>query len=92
MIDKMQVHRISLPSRKMTSGRDLATLEDVRRHLRALTTKNEAGPNGITRRVYDSGPMVMNHFSMALNSAVIAAFDLGRTQAGPMVMPVFLKR
>ena len=92
MVDKMQVGRIILPSRKMCSGKDLATLEEVRRHLRALTTKNETGPNGITKRVYDSGPLVANHFGMALNSAVVAAFDLGKKQAGPMVAPIFLKR
>jgi hypothetical protein len=91
MIDKMQERKLVLPSRKMCSGSNLATLEDLRRHLRALTTKNETGGNGVTRRVYDSGPLVMNHFGMALNSATVAAFDLG-TQPGPMVMPLFLKR
>jgi hypothetical protein len=91
MIDRMQLQKLILPSRRMCSGSDLATLEDVRRHLRALTTKNETGSNGMTRRVYDSGPMVMNHFGMAMNSAVVAAFELG-VQPGPMVMPIFLKR
>ena len=90
MIDRMQGGRIWLPARKAVSGKDLATLEDLRRHLRALTTKNEATSTGMTRRVYDSGPNIVNHFAMALNSAATAAFDLGQ-QPGPMVMPIFIK-
>ena len=90
MIDKMEQCLIKIPSRRETTDRDLTTIEEVRRHLKALTVSYDTNSQGITKRVYNSGANIVNHFGMASNSACVAAFELG-VAPGPMVMPVFRK-
>jgi hypothetical protein len=90
MIDKMEQGLVRIPSRKETTDKDLSTIEEVRRHLKALTVTYDTNSQGVTKRVYNSGANVVNHFGMSANSACIAAFELG-VAPGPMVMPIFSK-
>lgn len=89
MIDRMEAGLVHLPSRKKSTGSALNTIEDIRRHLKQLVTKNEEGANGITKKTYLRGNGIENHYGMALNSALIAAYGLGFNSPGPMVLPVF---
>ena len=90
MIDKMEQGLIRIPSKSLTTDRELSTIEEVRRHLKALTVTYETNSHGITRRVYNSGANIVNHFGMSMNSASLAAFELG-IAPGPMTMPIFMK-
>jgi hypothetical protein len=88
-IDRMEMGLVHLPSRSKATGSALSTIEDIRRHLKQLITKNEEGANGITKKVYLRGNGIENHYGMALNSALISAYGLGFNSPGPMVLPVF---
>jgi hypothetical protein len=88
-LDKLEQGQIVLPSRQACSGKQLASLEDVRRHLKQLICRNETLPSGLMKKVYLSGNGIENHYGMSMNSATIAAFELGIRPSGPMVMPVF---
>ena len=81
---------VVLPNRAKCDQVHLGLINDLRRHLKNLIAKTEQSPNGMVRRVYLKGG-VENHYGMALNSACVAAFDLGITTPGPMVLPVFTK-
>jgi hypothetical protein len=87
-IDKMEGGLIALPSRAKCEGKALASMEDIRRHLKQLISRQEQMPSGLLKRVYLSGPNVQNHYGMALNNACLAAFELGIAPS-PMVLPVF---
>jgi hypothetical protein len=88
-VDRLEAGQIQLPSRAQCSGAFLATLEDIRRHLKQLISKNEVGQSGIMRKVYLRGGGVENHYGMALNNAIVAAYGLGLSNPGPMVAPVW---
>lgn len=88
MIDKIESQQIIIPARSQCSGSNLMALEEARRHLQALTIKYETNHKGVTRRVYDSGQNVRNHYGMAMNSCSLAAFEIG-VAPGPMCLPVF---
>ena len=90
LIDKMEMGLIVLPSRNACEGSSLTTLSDVRRHLKNLVAKVQQTATGITKRVYLGGN-TENHYGMSMNSAVLAAFELGISAPGPMVLPVFSK-
>lgn len=90
LIDKMEGGLVVLPSRSKSDAKRLGVINDVRRHLKNLIAKVEQTPSGVVKRVYLKGG-VENHYGMALNSACIAAFDLGVVDPGPMVLPVFTK-
>lgn len=90
LIDKMEGGLVVLPNRAKCDQVHLGLINDLRRHLKNLIAKTEQSPNGMVRRVYLKGG-VENHYGMALNSACVAAFDLGITTPGPMVLPVFTK-
>jgi len=88
MIDRMEAGFINLPSRKLSDGRGMAVIEDLRRHLKQLVTKTEITSRGIPLRTYLRGAGIENHLGMALNNAVLAAYEMGIT-TGPMVSPIF---
>jgi hypothetical protein len=88
MVDRFEAGRILLPNRAKISGKDLQALEDFRRHCKNLVAKIEETPSGMLKKRYLSHG-IENHFGMALNSAVIAAYELGMGNSGPMVMPNF---
>jgi len=88
MLDKMEGGLILLPSRSLSDERGVAIIEDLRRHLKRLVTKTEISSRGVPVRTYISGPGLENHYGMALNSAVLAAYELG-VMPGPMVTPIF---
>ncbi|MEW6351290.1 MAG: phage terminase large subunit family protein [Thermodesulfobacteriota bacterium] len=88
-VDGLCAGDILLPARSGLSGRNLVTMDNVRRHLKQLMARNEESPSGQTRRVYLTG--VENHYGMATNSARIAALELGIKAPAPNVMPVFRK-
>lgn len=90
LIDKMEAGLIVLPCRDKCDAKNLGVINDIRRHLKNLIAKVEQTSAGMVRRVYLRGG-VENHYGMALNSCCIAAFDLGMTAPGPMVMPMFTK-
>lgn len=90
LIDKMEGGFIVLPSRSKCDAKHLGVINDVRRHLKNLISKVEQSPTGVVKRVYLRGG-VENHYGMALNSACVAAFEMGVTSPGPMVLPVFTK-
>lgn len=90
LIDKMEGGLIVLPDRSKCDSSHLTTINDVRRHLKNLVAKQEQSAGGIVKRVYLRGG-IENHYGMALNSACVAAFDLGICAPGPMVLPVFTK-
>ncbi len=89
MQDRMEGGYLQLPSRSMCEGAGLARVEDVRRHLKALVSRVQENQYGQMKRVYASGRGVENHYGMAMNSACIAAFELGRHGAPAMVIPIF---
>lgn len=88
-IDKMEGGFVNLPNKNQSSGINLKSLEDVRRHLKSLISRLEQSSDGSLKRVYLRGESVENHYGMAMNSASIAAFDLGIHSPGPMVLPVW---
>jgi hypothetical protein len=88
MVDRFESGRIALPSRRLLSGKALQSLEDFRRHLKNMVAKIEETPSGMLKKSYLSG-RIENHFGMALNSAIVSAYELGMGNSGPMVMPVF---
>jgi hypothetical protein len=89
MQDRMEGGYLQLPSRRLCEGNGLARVEDARRHLKALVSRVEENTHGQLKRVYVSGNSVENHYGMAMNSACIAAFELGRHGAPTMVVPIF---
>ena len=88
MIDRFEAGGIILPDRRRLDGKDLQAMEDFCRHCKNLVAKIEETPSGMLKKSYMSGH-IENHYGMGLNSAVIAAFELGVGHSGPMVMPVF---
>jgi len=91
MIDRMEQGVVMLPGRKECRGTSLTALERVRYHCKQLIAKEEMTNSGVMRRVFIGGQGIENHFAMAMNSCLIAAYELGRKGAAPMVMPVFRK-
>ena len=89
MQDRMEGGYMQLPSRSKCQGLGLAKVEDARRHLKQLVSRVEENQYGQLKRVYVSGRGVENHLAMAMNSACIAAFELGRHGAPSMVIPIF---
>lgn len=88
MIDRFEAGGIVLPNRKRLDGKALQSMEDFCRHCKNLVAKIEETPGGMLKKSYMSG-RIENHFGMSLNSAVLAAFQLGMGSSGPMVLPVF---
>ena len=88
-IDRMEMGQIHLPSREKCEGQALSNLEDLRRHLKQLISKQEVTPQGLMKKTYLSGPGIENHYGMALNSAVLSAYELGLGNPGPTVVPIF---
>lgn len=91
MIDRMERGEIIFPNQSKCVGDSLSTLEIVRSHFKKLITKLEPTASGIPRRTYIRGHSVANHFGMAGNSAILAAFDIGVCGGGPMVLPEFYR-
>ena len=89
MQDRMEGGYLQIPSRSMCQGSALAKVEDARRHLKQLVSRIQENNLGQLKRVYSSGRGVENHLAMAMNSACIAAFELGRHGAPTMVVPIF---
>lgn len=89
MQDRMEAGLLEIPSRRKCDNASLAVVENVRRHLKNLVSRVEESNVGVLKRVYIGGKGVENHYAMAMNSACIAAFDLGRHGAPPMVIPIF---
>jgi hypothetical protein len=88
MIDRFEAGRIVIPSRTRVTGTAAQSLEDFRRHCKNLVAKIEETPSGMLKKTYLSG-RVENHLGMALNSAIIAGYELGMGSSGPMVLPNF---
>jgi len=91
MIDRMEMGQIQIPSRRGLEGEIAFQLENVRRHLKKLVAKHEENNDGILKRVYLRGRSIENHYGMAANNCTLAAFEMGKQGAGPMVMPIFKK-
>jgi len=89
-IDNLEAHLLYFPARQKCSDLPLARLVDVRRHLKKLTVKFETDKRGNVTRAYAAGPNIENHYGMACNNCMTAAYRFGG-QATPMVMPVFIK-
>ena len=89
MQDRMEGGYLQLPARSKCEGQGLQKVEDARRHLKALVSRVEENHYGQLKRVYVSGKGVENHLAMAMNSACIAAFELGLQSAPTMVIPIF---
>lgn len=87
MIERLETGDIVLPNRKRLEGRHLASMEDFRRHCKNLIAKIEETNTGLFRKRYVTG--VENHYGLALNSALIGAYELKIGSSGPMVIPVF---
>jgi hypothetical protein len=88
MIDRFEAGRIVIPSRTRVTGTAAQSLEDFRRHCKNLVARIEETPSGMLKKTYLSG-RVENHLGMALNSAIIAGYELGVGSSGPMVLPNF---
>lgn len=86
-VDFVESGRLILPNRKKLTGRDLTNYERYRQHLRNLKSKIEETPT-VPKRVYLRN--VPNHQGMALNTARIAAFELGVRAPVTGTTPVFL--
>ncbi len=91
MIDRMEQGLVMLPNRKECRGTNLAALERSRYHCKQLIAKEEMTNSGVMRRVFIGGQGIENHFAMAMNSSLIAAYELGYGAAAPMIVPVFRK-
>ena len=89
MQDRMEGGYLQMPSRSKCEGLALTKIEDARRHLKALVSRIEENNYGYLKRVYVSGRGVENHLAMAMNSACIAAYELGQHSAPTMVVPIF---
>jgi hypothetical protein len=76
-IDRMEQGYIYFPDRAACSDSALATVEEVRSHLKKLVCKFVENAKGNTVRVYIKGQHVQNHYGLACNSARIAAFEFG---------------
>lgn len=88
MIDRFEAGKIILPKRSKLDGKNLRAMEDFCRHCKNLVAKIEETAGGTLKKTYISG-RVDNHLGMSLNSAILAAFELGMGASGPMVLPVF---
>lgn len=89
MQDRMEGGYLQMPARNQCEGLGLKKVEDARRHLKALVSRVEENNTGQLKRVYVSGKAVENHLAMAMNSACVAAFELGIHGAPTMVIPIF---
>jgi hypothetical protein len=89
-VDFIESGRLMLPDKCRLTGRDLSMYERYRQHLRNLKSKLEAPLTGATpKRVYLRN--VPNHQGMALNTARIAAFELGVRPPVTGTMPAFIR-
>ena len=86
-VDFVESGRLILPNSKRLTGRDLTNYGRYRQHLRNLKSKIEETPT-VPRRVYLRN--VPNHQGMALNTARIAAFELGVKQPVTGATPIFM--
>jgi hypothetical protein len=91
MIDRMEQGLVMFPNRKECRGTNLTALERSRYHCKQLIAKEEMTNSGVMRRVFIGGQGIENHFAMAMNSSLIAAYELGYGAAAPMIVPVFRK-
>lgn len=87
-IDRFESGKIIIPNKKMLDGKSLLALEDFRRHCKNLVSKIEETSSGALKKSYLGG-RTENHYAMALNSALIAGYEMGAAKSGPMVMPSF---
>ena len=87
-VDFIDGRRLILPDRTRLSGKDQAAYERYRSHLCNLKSKLEDTPKG-RRVVYLRN--IANHQGMALNTARIAAFELGVKAPTTGTMPIFMK-
>ena len=78
MIDRMEQGVVMFPGGKSAEGPSLTALERVRYHCKQLIAKEEMTNSGVMRRVFIGGQGIENHFAMAMNSCLIAAYELGR--------------
>jgi hypothetical protein len=90
-VDRFESGKIVIPNKAMVEGRSLTALEDFRRHCKNLISKIEETPSGTLRKVYMAGK-TENHYGMALNSSLIAAYEVSQSQHGPMILPAYGKR
>lgn len=89
-VDFVESGRLMLPDKRKLTGRDLTVYERYRLHVRNLKSKLETPLTGAApRRVYLRN--VPNHQGMALNTARIAAFELGIRPPVTGVMPSFIR-
>jgi hypothetical protein len=89
-VDFVESGRLMLPDRRILTGRDLTMYERFRLHVRNLKSKLETPLTGAApRRVYLRN--VPNHQGMALNTARIAAFELGVRRPLTGTAPQFIK-
>ena len=86
-VDFVESGKLILPDRKKLTGRDLTNYERYRQHLRNLKSKVEETPT-VPKRVYLRN--VPNHQGMALNTARVAAFELGVKAPLTGTTPMFL--
>ena len=86
-VDFVESGRLILPNSKRLTGRDLTNYGRYRQHLRNLKSKIEETPT-VPRKVYLRN--VPNHQGMALNTARIAAFELGVKQPVTGATPIFM--
>lgn len=91
MVDRMEMGQVQIPSRRLTDGQALRSIEDARRHFKQLVAKHDEKADGLMKRVYLRGRNIENHYAMAANNACLAAFEMGLPSAGPMVVPIFTK-
>jgi hypothetical protein len=86
-VDFLESGRLILPDKRRLSGADKSHYEEWRRHVKNLKSKIEDTPRG-KQKMYLRG--VPNHQGMALNTARIAAFELGMRRPVTGVAPVFM--
>jgi hypothetical protein len=87
-VDGLEAGMFTLPDKSALSGRDLAAYLRFRSHLKMLIARIEETKTGRQQRVYLRN--VQNHHGMALNSARIAAFELGVKPPATGTPPLFL--
>lgn len=89
-VDFVESGRLVLPDKRRLTGKDLSMYERFRQHVRNLKSKLESPLTGAApRRVYlRNAP---NHQGMALNTARIAAFELGVRPPVTGTMPTFIR-
>ncbi len=87
-VDFIDTRRLILPDRNRLSGKDQKNYERYRSHLCNLKSKLEDTPKG-RRVVYLRN--IGNHQGMSLNTARIAAFELGVKAPSTGTLPIFMK-